>query len=78
MTYMDTHIQRQGGTEETFTGLGPAPNSAFTKAPIVSEPWVSNSHFAELHLASLLCRYFNYADMFLDSFKYVYYLLIRP
>lgn len=42
------------------------------------QPWVSNSLCAELHLASLLCRYFNYADMFLDSFKYVYYLLIRP
>lgn len=41
-------------------------------------PWVSNSPCAELHLAWLLCRYFNYADMFLDSFKYVYYLLIRP
>lgn len=42
------------------------------------QTWVSSSLFAELLLASLLCRYFNYADMFLDSFKYVYYLLIRP
>lgn len=42
------------------------------------QTWVSSSLFAELLLVSLLCRYFNYADMFLDSFKYVYYLLIRP
>lgn len=42
------------------------------------QPWGSGSLLAKLHLASLLCRYFNYADMFLDSFKYVYYLLIRP
>lgn len=59
--------------------------SAWCPAPQLSlhvysycQPWVSNPLGAELRLASLLCRYFNYADMFLDSFKYVYYLLIRP
>lgn len=61
----------QGGEP---TGPGPHPLPACP----CCWPRGFGSLLAKLHLASLLCRYFNYADMFLDSFKYVYYLLIRP
>lgn len=64
----------QGSRKERWQGQAPQPPALLP----LSSALGSSSLLAKLHLASLLCRYFNYADMFLDSFKYVYYLLIRP